>query len=190
MSGEGLFHSHLNSARGANLSWGERPQTRLLPNTGTVSKGDICAGGAAQANIRGKERSYKREATTTRSLGTFVKWGLGRWPCSEAQDGIRWAGKVYFYDWGFLSLQWCTRLKLLLITSHNANVLRLCMKGIKECKQTVRRYQGWFAQTRSLEAAQPDFNLLISLSIIHFRLIFRLYAVWCSFFAQIGVSSV
>lgn len=73
MSGEGLFHSHLNSARGANLSWGERPQTRLLPNTGTVSKGDICAGGAAQANIRGKERSYKREATTTRSLGTFVK---------------------------------------------------------------------------------------------------------------------
>lgn len=50
-------HPHLNSVRGASLSRGERPQTRLLPNTGTVSKGDICAGGAAQANIRGKERS-------------------------------------------------------------------------------------------------------------------------------------
>lgn len=55
MRGEvGFPAPHLNSAGGANLSRGERTQTRLPPNTGTVSNGDICAGGAAQAGIIGK----------------------------------------------------------------------------------------------------------------------------------------
>lgn len=62
MRGEGGFPApHLNSVDGANLSWGERTQTRLPANTGTVSNGDICAGGAAQADIIGKTAAEKEK---------------------------------------------------------------------------------------------------------------------------------
>lgn len=71
--GGGFPSPHLNSVSGANLSWGERTQAQLLPNTGTVSKGDICAGGAAQANVIGKQPQLKKRSDGNVKLRDFCE---------------------------------------------------------------------------------------------------------------------